>query len=148
MLSTVIVVPLCAIPVLYFLTFFDISFKGFAHTPYEWAPNSVDIQMLRVGNFGESLLITVRISSFWDTPGPPSRGVVVHWMAFLLYSHDIHLAGVPNLVSDSVELALECGVLRIIELTISVAYARSNVDNAGCVNSTPPVAFQFVINFI
>ncbi|KAH9485768.1 Neutral ceramidase 2 [Psilocybe cubensis] len=24
---------------------------GFAHTPYEWAPNSVDIQMLRVGNF-------------------------------------------------------------------------------------------------
>ncbi|KAF9558125.1 ceramidase [Agrocybe pediades] len=24
---------------------------GFAHTPYEWAPNSVNIQMLRVGNF-------------------------------------------------------------------------------------------------
>jgi neutral ceramidase len=24
---------------------------GFAHTPYEWSPNSVDIQMLRVGNF-------------------------------------------------------------------------------------------------
>ncbi|KIM36782.1 hypothetical protein M413DRAFT_20430 [Hebeloma cylindrosporum] len=24
---------------------------GFAHTPYEWAPNSVDVQMLRVGNF-------------------------------------------------------------------------------------------------
>ncbi|KAF9525003.1 Neutral/alkaline nonlysosomal ceramidase [Crepidotus variabilis] len=24
---------------------------GYAHVPYEWAPNSVDIQMLRVGNF-------------------------------------------------------------------------------------------------
>ncbi|KAF8181831.1 Neutral/alkaline nonlysosomal ceramidase [Pholiota molesta] len=24
---------------------------GFAHTPYEWAPNSVDIQMFRIGNF-------------------------------------------------------------------------------------------------
>jgi len=24
---------------------------GYAHTPYEWAPNSVDVQMLRIGNF-------------------------------------------------------------------------------------------------
>lgn len=28
--------------------------QGYAHAPYEWAPNSVDIQMLRVGNFGVS----------------------------------------------------------------------------------------------
>ena len=27
--------------------------KGAAHLPYEWAPNRVDVQMLRVGNFGE-----------------------------------------------------------------------------------------------
>lgn len=26
--------------------------KGFAHIPYDWAPNTVDVQMLRVGNFG------------------------------------------------------------------------------------------------
>ncbi|PFH50435.1 hypothetical protein AMATHDRAFT_60966 [Amanita thiersii Skay4041] len=25
--------------------------SGFAHTPYEWSPSTVDIQMLRVGNF-------------------------------------------------------------------------------------------------
>ncbi|KAH9941449.1 Neutral/alkaline nonlysosomal ceramidase [Amylocystis lapponica] len=24
---------------------------GYAHTPYEWSPNTVDVQMLRVGNF-------------------------------------------------------------------------------------------------
>ncbi|KAG6861428.1 hypothetical protein C0995_000268 [Termitomyces sp. Mi166 len=24
---------------------------GYAHTPYDWAPNTVDVQMLRVGNF-------------------------------------------------------------------------------------------------
>ena len=24
---------------------------GYAHFPYEWSPNTVDIQMLRVGNF-------------------------------------------------------------------------------------------------
>ncbi|KAG6877927.1 hypothetical protein C0992_008967 [Termitomyces sp. T32_za158] len=29
----------------------DRSSKGFAHVPYEWAPNTVDVQMLRVGNF-------------------------------------------------------------------------------------------------
>ena len=27
--------------------------KGAAHFPYEWAPNRVDVQMLRVGNFGK-----------------------------------------------------------------------------------------------
>ncbi|KAJ7886830.1 Neutral/alkaline nonlysosomal ceramidase [Mycena olivaceomarginata] len=26
---------------------------GFAHKPYEWAPSTVDVQMFRVGNFGE-----------------------------------------------------------------------------------------------
>ncbi|KAJ7766995.1 Neutral/alkaline nonlysosomal ceramidase [Mycena maculata] len=26
---------------------------GFAHEPYEWSPSTVDIQMLKVGNFGE-----------------------------------------------------------------------------------------------
>ncbi|KAK0209482.1 Neutral/alkaline nonlysosomal ceramidase [Armillaria fumosa] len=26
---------------------------GYAHIPYEWSPSTVDIQMLRVGNFGE-----------------------------------------------------------------------------------------------
>ena len=25
-------------------------FKGYAHTPYEWSPSVVDIQMFRVGN--------------------------------------------------------------------------------------------------
>ena len=27
------------------------SIKGYAHFPYEWSPSTVDIQMLRVGNF-------------------------------------------------------------------------------------------------
>lgn len=27
--------------------------QGFAHTPYEWSPSTVDIQMLRIGNLGE-----------------------------------------------------------------------------------------------
>jgi neutral ceramidase len=31
-------------PVLTFL------FKGYAHTPYDWSPSIVDIQMFRVGN--------------------------------------------------------------------------------------------------
>lgn len=25
--------------------------QGFAHSPYDWSPSTVDIQMLRVGNF-------------------------------------------------------------------------------------------------
>lgn len=28
-------------------------FQGFAHTPYEWSPSTVDVQMLRVGNLGK-----------------------------------------------------------------------------------------------
>jgi hypothetical protein len=48
-------------------TVFDLNFllsittsyclpQGYAHAPYEWAPNSVNIQILRVGNFGMSFL--------------------------------------------------------------------------------------------
>jgi neutral ceramidase len=32
-------------------------FQGFAHTPYDWSPSTVDVQMLRMGNFGWSLPI-------------------------------------------------------------------------------------------
>lgn len=28
--------------------------QGSAHTPYDWSPATVDVQMLRVGNFGGS----------------------------------------------------------------------------------------------
>lgn len=38
--------------------------QGFAHTPYEWSPSTVDVQMLRVGNFGK------RLSDAGFSPGP------------------------------------------------------------------------------
>jgi len=35
------------------ICYVDATFQGFAHTPYEWSPSTVDVQMLRVGNFGK-----------------------------------------------------------------------------------------------
>ena len=54
-------------------------FKGYAHTPYEWSPSTVDIQMFRVGNLvilvipGELTTMAGRRIRYVRRPGFISR---------------------------------------------------------------------------
>lgn len=43
------------------------SLQGYAHTPYEWTANTVDIQMLRVGNL-VMLIIPGKLILSLDVP--------------------------------------------------------------------------------
>ncbi|KAJ3499990.1 hypothetical protein NLJ89_g9990 [Agrocybe chaxingu] len=52
---------------------------GYAHWPYEWAPNTVDVQILRAGNFGEfTTMAGRRIRANTSGKPSPTRAEHVH----------------------------------------------------------------------
>ncbi|KAG6849608.1 hypothetical protein H0H93_006965 [Arthromyces matolae] len=77
---------------------------GFAHTPYDWSPNTVDVQMLRVGNFGMSF-------DSWKTSGEAIRAQLIS-SGVLGNDAYVVVAGPANTYGHYVTTREEYGVQR------------------------------------